>query len=229
MTTCENDGNALDVDEKVWTVDVDRKGYSPTFVEQRDALADAARSAHWDRVFQLLAHDKNWVNAPRLGSRSGYAPLHQAAWHGADTSVVERLLEAGAWRTLRTLEGARPVEITLAHGHHGPVDLLTPDSTGFPEPAVTTDIQTYLHALITVRSRRYGCERVTWLPQVEPLLELPHGCSLWCPIPGMYGGFALRWDGGAVVAESWSRIVSGSGQCHRVTADGVELVDDGIR
>jgi hypothetical protein len=44
----------------------------------------------------------------------------------------------------------------------------------------------------------------------------------------MYGGFALRWDDNAVHSESWCRVDEGSGQRHRVTANGVELVEDGI-
>jgi hypothetical protein len=224
MTRRESGSTASYGEDIVCSVEVARDGYSPAFVERRDALADAARDAEWDRVFQLLSHDRNWVNAPRLCSRSGYAPLHQAAWHGASTPVVERLLALGAWRTLRTANSARPLDIALAGGHHHLVDLLTAEPNGVPE-SVTTDIQTYLHALIVVRSRHYGLERVTRLPQVEPLLELSPGRGLWCPVPGMYGGFALRWDDGGVVADSWCRVVEGSEQRHRVGPDGVELVN----
>jgi hypothetical protein len=82
--------------------------------------------------------------------------------------------------------------------------------------------------LITVRTRNYGGERPLWLPQVKPLLELHAGRGLWCPVPGMYGGFALTWDDGAVLADSWCRVVGGSGQRHRITPDGVELLEDGL-
>lgn len=50
-----------------------------------------------------------------------------------------------------------------------------------------------LHALITVHSRRCGGPPAMRLPQVEPLLEVPEGHTMWCPAPGTYGGFALRW------------------------------------
>ena len=87
-------------------------------------------------------------------------------------------------------------------------------------------MQTYLHAMITVRTRNYGGERTTGLPQVEPIIEL--GRNLSCPVPGMYGGFTFRWDDDAVVSESWCRIVGGSGQRHRITVHGVELLEDGF-
>ena len=73
-----------------------------------------------------------------------------------------------------------------------------------------TDIEIYLPALIMVRTRPLGDKRTFRLPQVEPLLELPPGRSLWCPVPGMYGGINLRWADGAVISESWSHVVGGS-------------------
>jgi hypothetical protein len=48
----------------------------------------------------------------------------------------------------------------------------------------------------------------------------------------MYGGFSytLEADGADArpVAESWCRVVGGSGQCHLITADGFELVAEGF-
>ena len=52
-------------------------------VQIRPALADAAKNADWPRVFDLLSEHHKWVNSPRLDGSSWFAPLHQAAWHGA--------------------------------------------------------------------------------------------------------------------------------------------------
>ena len=44
----------------------------------RHALADAAKSYNWPRVFDLLSENRNLVNTTRLGGSSLYAPLHQS-------------------------------------------------------------------------------------------------------------------------------------------------------
>ena len=48
----------------------------------------------------------------------------------------------------------------------------------------------------------------------------------------MYGGFAYwlepRDEGIALIAESWIRVVEGSGQRHEITADGSRLVGEGF-
>jgi len=99
MTTRRDDQPA----NIVWEIGASRDEYYRDYVQRRDALADAARGADWDTVLHLLTKDRNWINAQRIGSTSGYAPLHQAAWHGADRDVVQQLLDAGAWRTCAPL------------------------------------------------------------------------------------------------------------------------------
>src|SRR5271169_2061140 len=64
-------------------------------------LADAARSYDWRRVFTILDEHQQLVNTTRPGGSSLYAALHQAAYGGAPTDVVLRLVELGAWRTLQ--------------------------------------------------------------------------------------------------------------------------------
>ena len=69
------------------------------------------------------------------------------------------------------------------------------------------------------------------LPELEPLLELPRP-QAWFAAPGMYGGFSytLEAAGAAsrLIAESWSRVVEGSGQRHLVSAAGSTPVDEGF-
>lgn len=54
----------------------------------------------------------------------------------------------------------------------------------------------------------------------------------WWPIAGMYGGFSYwleEFGGeGCLVVESWSRVVEGSGQRHRITTTETLLVDSGF-
>src|SRR4051794_38098056 len=58
----------------------------------RHALADAAKSYNWPRVFELLSEHKELVNTTRPGGSSLYAPLHQAAHGGAPVEVVQQLI-----------------------------------------------------------------------------------------------------------------------------------------
>jgi len=81
-------------------------------VARNHRLADAAKAGRWAEVFEVLELSWVSVNQWRLDGDSWFAPLHQAAWHGASTSVVAGLLERGALRSLPTRDGrtARVVE-----------------------------------------------------------------------------------------------------------------------
>jgi hypothetical protein len=69
------------------------------------------------------------------------------------------------------------------------------------------------------------------LPELEPLLELERP-QMWFPVPGMYGGFSYCLESAGVqaklVAESWCRVIEGSGQRHEITSDGGQLVAEGF-
>ncbi|MGH7217945.1 MAG: hypothetical protein ACREGE_00665 [Candidatus Microsaccharimonas sp.] len=53
----------------------------------------------------------------------------------------------------------------------------------------------------------------------------------WLPIPGMYGGFSYglieRDNEPLLVADSWVRVVGGSGQTHEITPTSVTIVAEG--
>ncbi|MFE2111300.1 hypothetical protein ACFXAF_36310 [Kitasatospora sp. NPDC059463] len=66
------------------------------------------------------------ANARRVGGRSGWAPLHRAAWLDAPAEVVHRLPAAGAWRTLRSTDGERPVDRAARLGRDAPLPLPEP-------------------------------------------------------------------------------------------------------
>jgi hypothetical protein len=197
------------------------------FAEQRDRLADAARDGDWRTVFRILDEEPSWVNSARLEGRSGYAPLHQAAWHGVPAETVGRLLEHGAWRTLRASDGSRAADIAAQRGHHHLTALLRPE----PRHAVPADelalLQRHLHRLIRYRAGLEGgtdlaTQQGLRLPVVEVLTELENPLC-WFPVPGMYGGFKIELTGRELVVESWIRVVGGSERTDRVTADGVYL------
>ncbi len=74
-------------------------------VTRNHRLADAAKAGRWAEVFEVLELEWVSVNQWRLGGSSWFAPLHQAAWHGASASVVSGLLERGALRGLPARDG----------------------------------------------------------------------------------------------------------------------------
>ena len=70
-------------------------------VASRHALADAARNGDWATMLDCIAKEHKLVNATRLGGKSLYTPLHQAAYGGAPQEVVVELLQLGAWHAAR--------------------------------------------------------------------------------------------------------------------------------
>ena len=143
-------------------------------IRLRHTLADAARGYDWSRVLQILSNHRDLVNVSRPGGRARYAPLHQAAHGGAPAPVVQRLIEMGAWRTLRTRRGERPLDIAHRRGHLGLRALLLPVyKRRCIAPDVLDRVQRHFHALI--RRHPAGREPSLRLPELEPLLELGAG------------------------------------------------------
>jgi hypothetical protein len=197
----------------------------------RHALADAAKSYNWSRVFELLSEHSELVNTTRPGGSSLYAPLHQAAHGGAPVEVARRLIGMLAFRTLQNARGERPVDVAERQGHRHLLAVLAPDHKHHVPVGVLLKIQSHFHAVIRERIDRPLPDNGLRLPELEPLLELerPH---MWFPVPGMYGGFSYRLETTGVearlVTESWCRVVSGSGQRHEITSLGSRLVEAGF-
>ncbi len=206
----------------------------------RHALADAARDAEWTRVFEILTNYRkwwdptrhgSWVNATRLDGSSWYAPLHQAAWHGAAVAVAERLIGLGAWRTLRNARGERPLDVANRRGNRRLLHVLAPECKHDVPREDLSEIQAHFHAVIRVRAEHLVVEQRLRLPELEPLLELDQP-EMWFAVPGMAGGFHYwlrsECDEIQLVSESWCRVVGGSGQRHKITPRGSRLVDEGF-
>ncbi|MEV6213833.1 hypothetical protein [Nocardia sp. NPDC051833] len=205
-----------------------REFFDERSIAARDRLADAARDGQWDVVLEVADRDRT-INSTRVGGSSGFAPLHQAAWHGAPEPVVERMLELGAWRTLRTADGDTAADVAAARGHDRLAERLTPSLIREVDPTVLAQLECQLHAVILGRvldlCRKCGFRP----PPLTPLLEYP-GATMWAAIPGMYGGFAIEFDTDADVLDvsSWCRVAGGSGERHRIRPDGFELVEKGF-
>jgi len=203
----------------------------PEAASIRHALADAAKSYHWPRVLGLLGEHPNLVNTTRIGGRSLYTPLHQAAHGGAPADVAEQLIRIGAFRALRNANGEAPVDVARRRGRSGLVDILAPVYRRRVNLEALGVLERRFHEVIRGRVDEFVPARPIRLPVLEPLLELAKP-AMWFAYPGMYGGFSYRLGGTrakpVLTSESWCRIVEGSGQRHVITLEGVELVEEGF-
>ena len=216
------------VEQTEWDGVTSRDRQDPRDVAVRDRLADAASEADWTTVLTTLETASHLVNASRLGSRRGYSPLHQAAWHGAPRDVVEELLDLGAWRTLRTgLYGQRATDVAAERGHGETAELLAPSPRHEVPDDVLDGLSAQLHLLIRGRSAELVVRHALRLPQLGPLTELTRP-RLWFPIPGQYGGFGIELTGHELSVTSWNHVVGGWAQRHRVTTDSIHLVEAGM-
>ena len=202
-----------------------------TLVKVRTELADAARDYKWSRVIELISKYPEFANACRLGGRSLYAPLHQAAHAGASVDVVQRLIGMGAWRTLQSSRGERPIDVARRKGHGHLLGVLEPVCRHTVPTGVLPLIQSHFHEVIHGRAERLIREHALRLPELEPLLELEQP-RMWFAVPGMYGGFSYVLEAAGaeakLVSESWCRVVGGSGQRHEITSEGSQLTEEGF-
>lgn len=216
----------------------ERTALREDIVAHADAIADAAHGGQWDRLLSLLTggpqafhQPESRANSTRIGGPSGYAPLHQLAWHGGPVSVAEQLIAAGAWRTLRCGTGQTPTDLAAERGHEHLLAVLTPQPRHqVPQPQLA-QLEHVLHAVIDSRAYDLVRKARQRMPQLGPLTEAAEP-SMWMAVPGMYGGFSMKLtqpgDAPELTVESWCRVVGGSGQRHLVRPNGFELVDEGF-
>ena len=92
-------------------------------------------------------------------------------------------------------------------------------------------VQELFHGLIRARARGAGIAVPRRLPKVEDAKGTASEPT-WFPISGMYGGFAywLEWEKREprLHAQSWCRVVAGSGQYHLITPNEVRLIEEGF-
>jgi hypothetical protein len=198
-------------------------------------LADAAKAGRWAEVFAVL--DLAWtsVNQSRFGGSSWFAPLHQAAWHGAPAEVVTALLKRGALRSLPARDGRTPYDVATERRHPGLLDLLRPEPSPMA-PERLDALDEHLACVIDGRLNLPGGIADSYVNPLRESLRYPpvavlHECPgqrVWFAVPGMYGGFSIALLRGYLYVESWIRVVGGSGQAHVVTHEGAVLVEEGF-
>ncbi|KAG2428674.1 hypothetical protein HXX76_011379 [Chlamydomonas incerta] len=119
------------------------------------------------------------------------------------------------------------------------------DATLVP-PEALQQIQKLFHELIEHRCGELPAFpewRQTGMPDLKAHLDehwdpvtrkpkLEQAEHQYVPVPGMYGGFRFEFQqvgpDPVLVSESWCRVAGGSGQRHRITIQGTELVEEGF-
>jgi len=197
----------------------------------RHNLADAAKRYHWAAALEILADRPDLINATRLNGQSFYTPLHQAVHGNAPLDVVKQMIAIGSWRSLRTANGERALDIARRKKHQHLFDLLQPVVRTLVPSKTIRRMQSYFHAIIHERAGNLVMKYSLRLPDLEVLLELEQP-EMWFPVPGMYGGFRFRLEDQGkntkLISESWCRVVGGSGQRHEITSKGSTLTNKGF-
>lgn len=229
-----------------WLGEFRPQDFVDSYVQRNAEIANAAEHSDWGRVLEMLQPEDDDpypmfsvdVNRPRLGDPSWLSPLHLAARGGAPVSVVERLIELGAWRTLRNARGERPVDVAMRAGHAQLVTPLTPVLKRQVRPDALLKMQGHFHELIHEFFSGFTTdddetddivrEENLRLPELDPLLEFDE-IAMFLQIAGYYGGFRYWLEGGGVDAalrvDLQSRVISGSGESYEITPGGTRMLD----
>lgn len=210
-----------------WPGVIDTEALKASYIDDVNCLVDAAKAGDWAEVLKLLDSGGGLnVNQWRVSGRSWFTPLHHAAWLGAPVDVVEQLIRRGAWRSLRSTDGERPVEIAQKRGHHHLLESLGVRETAEHEKQTFAAWDRHLAELIAERTQML--RPVRFRPVPTEVIALEQLENLWFGYPGMYGGFDMSIHHDRLFVESWSRVVGGSGQAHVITEGGCVLVDEGF-
>ncbi|WP_205879368.1 ankyrin repeat domain-containing protein [Leucobacter triazinivorans] len=216
-----------------WQLEVDWPGVieagllRESRVDNINRLADVAKVGNWEVVFRLFDRERSLsVNQWRIAGDSWFTPLHQAAWLGASSEVVDELIRRGAWRSLRNAEGDRPIVIALKRNHQHLADALTVRDLSDNQLRKFAAWDKHLSELIQERTE--SLEPVKIRPIPSEIIALETLDNLYFGYPGMYGGFSMSIFKGRLLVESWSRVVDGSGQAHVITESGCVLVEEGF-
>ena len=125
-----------------------------------------------------------------------FTPLHQAAHGQAPRAVVQKLLELGAKRSLKTQSGKTAHDIAKAFTvpREEVLDLLKVPAEVSDNRETIDKMEKALHEKVIRGEERNAAglikEHNLQLPQLAVLWE-PDGAKdgMWFPVPGMYGGF----------------------------------------
>ena len=177
--------------------------YSKDYEDSVQMLFRKLKNSEWNSVFELASSDANLVNCVRPGSDSYYTILHGAARIGAPTEVINKFIDLGAFKTMKTKSGETPFDLARKFGHDEIVNLLIPKINFECDFNTLKSIENNLHLLITKETEGLVYKHSLRLPDISILLEIRHDDRVYFSIPGMMGGvsFSLKCIDKKVVLE----------------------------
>ncbi|CAM3119226.1 ankyrin repeat protein [Williamsia muralis] len=193
--------------------------------KDRDRIADLAYRGRWKDLIVAIDSVEPYdvhagVNSTRLGSKSNFTPLHQAAWAG-NAEACSALIERGAWRTVQSSDGKRPIDVAVERGHVALERILTPQPIYSPGGEAIEQLQRGLDFVLNAELLRWRKFPLHY-PQVGVLTEIAE-LSLWVGVPGMYGGFRITLERGPSLHVDASSRMGGS-ELYRVNLSGIDFL-----
>ena len=198
-----------------------------------DKIANLSYGYNWTELLDVLEENKSKINCCRLSGEGSspklFTPLHQAAYGSAPFAVIQKLIDLGASKTLKTNE-RKETAYDIAKRCNASQDVLdtlkVPNNTvGLNEQQIRK-MEKGLHDTILGRAKDLVEKHQLQLPQLVFLYEFG---DFWFPVPGMYGGFHVEKCEEGIQTSSWCRVAGGSGQRHVIDKEGnVKLTDQGF-
>lgn len=154
-----------------WDGYTSSKALRPELTAVRHSLFGAAERHDWLSVFKMLAEDKEskLVNVCCPNVSTGYTLLHHAVASDAPAEVIEKLIEAGAFRSVCCQNHERPIDIAKRLGFDDLLDLLSPERKHDLSQQDLDSLQTSFRELILEEGM--SPVREMRLPQLGALLE----------------------------------------------------------
>ncbi len=212
---------------------INKSFFLPDFVELNQREFDLIEKKDWQSFELLIVQIPDWANRLKLGDSSFQNILHHLVLQNAPVDLVQKVVEAGAWRSETNIMGHTPYQLALKLGLDNLLPILTPTFDRHYDAAVFEKMEEHLHHLIrswVKEKKRILPERTHFkLPKLTVLLESEKN-ALFFQIPGMYGGFRYYFnpDYQSLTVYRFVRIASGIGVEYLITPDQVEILRQGL-
>ncbi|MCJ1366037.1 hypothetical protein MMC16_005162 [Acarospora aff. strigata] len=236
---------------RTWLGHVVQEGHSEHYLSSREELSNAAYWGNWKAIWSILEmgqkeYAESWINATRLkplemaDKMSYWTPLHQAVYNhmnNATIELVELLIKAGAFRTLRTAwtdefsyKDMTPLELAQDLGYQSLYNVLSPIIRQAVPAQTLGVLQHKFHELIRNDLRdRVEIEHI-YLPVLVVLTELEVP-QMWFPVKfHKYSpaGYVYRLDGRELVVRSYNIKASDATQTYRITQEKTLIIDEAL-
>jgi hypothetical protein len=109
-----------------WHGMVKSDSFSENIRRTRKEFEQVIKSNRWDDLFSVLELKPDLINATFLDNPLWYSPLHHLTEENAPAEIIEKTIRLGAWRTLKTLNGEKAIDIAFRNGRQELASLLTP-------------------------------------------------------------------------------------------------------